>query len=88
MHGALVCLHTSSLPVYQTGAAFTESVKGVNVQLFFLCLSLFLYGMVRAGQRGPAEEERVIGPLLSEGFLCALPHFHSKRAVFTKASHF
>lgn len=42
MHGALVCLHTSSLPVYQTGAAFTESAKGVNVQLFFsVSLSFF-----------------------------------------------
>lgn len=88
MHGALVCLHTSSLPVYQTGAAFTESVKGVNVQLFFsVSLSLCL----RDGEgRSARASGRRKGDLSSvvRGFSVCSTSFHSKRAVFTKASHF
>lgn len=35
--------------------------------------SLWVYWSVKAGQRRPAEEERMICPLLTVGFLCALP---------------
>lgn len=64
---------------------FWESVKALFCRWHAAHGSLSVYWSVKAGQWGPAEEERMICPLLSAGFLCALPHLNAKwTAVFSR----
>lgn len=66
---------------------FWESVKAVDCCWRAVCFSLSVYWSVKAGQWRPAEEERMICPLLSVGFLCSLAHLNAeKRAVLSEVA--
>ncbi len=65
------------IPNYSS-LSFRESVKAVDCRWHAAWFSLSVHWSVKAGQWGPAEEERMICPLLSVGFLCAPPHLNAK----------